>query len=123
MNQPVEITATVIPPLNVSDSTVEILLPEGFELVSGNLKWQGYLKENEAVQIEGTIKAVKTGTWAIQFLATANPPTGFNALETKFLYVSVSDNTAEVNDTPLPGINYIGPKQTDSIKTETTKID
>ncbi len=118
LNQPVELTVIAkVPSLayitnngtvqrDISNAKLEILLLDGIELVSGNPKWEGNLQGNETIVLKPTIKAIKTGNYAIQFLATANQPTGFIALETKFLYISVSESGAVVSDTPSSGINY-----------------
>ncbi len=121
LNQPVELTIAASPLYDVSNATLEILLPEGFELVSGDLKWEGNLRRNETILLKAIIKSIKTGDWAIQFLAVANPPErGFIALETKFSYVSVSETASIVNDTPSPGIEYKVSIQK-SMKTTTEK--
>ena len=44
-------------------------LPEGFELVSGNLSWYGYAETPE-VNLEATIRAVKDGEWRLFGRAT-----------------------------------------------------
>jgi hypothetical protein len=52
--------------------TVQIVLPEGFSLVSGNLTWAGDLptKESSRVEIKTVIQAIKTGYWIIAAYAT-----------------------------------------------------
>ncbi len=123
LNQPVEITVTASSPsVNVSNVTLEILLPDGFELISGNLKWEGDIQMDEIKNLNAEIKSVKTGNWVIQFLATANLPRGVTYLETDFLYISVYETEAKVSDTPSIGIIYNSSAQMSSQKTTTEKI-
>jgi hypothetical protein len=99
LNQLFEITVTASSPsVNVSNVTLELLLPEGFELISGNLRWTGDLHKDEIKNLNAEIKAVNTGDMAIQFLATADLPSGFTFLDTKFLYFSVTETESEVSN-------------------------
>lgn len=59
---------------NMPETIANIELPEGFELVDGDLNWEGYLK-NEPQQFSATIKAVEIGNWTIK-ARIRSPPTG-----------------------------------------------
>ncbi len=88
LNQPVELTCTVIAtPFMGSNSSIKILLPDGFELVSGNLSWKGYIEKNNTVQVKAIIKAVETGNWMIGAWAG---PSWNEKYDRANLYVSVS---------------------------------
>jgi len=66
LDQPVELTCFVkTTPYMGMNTSIEIILPEGFEFVSGNLSWSGYIAKNDTAQVKATIKAVKTGNWII----------------------------------------------------------
>lgn len=73
-----EITATVWYTSKIKEGMPETIanieLPEGFELVDGDLNWEGYVK-NEPQQFSATIKAVEIGNWTIK-ARIRSPPTG-----------------------------------------------
>lgn len=60
------------------DTTARIVLPEGFELIDGDLQWEGDLTRDTIVQIKATIKAVKTGDWRIRAVAWFSPSGGIS---------------------------------------------
>ena len=102
LNKPVGISFTVqaeIAPKRPVNGTVRILLPEGFELVEGNLSWKGEMKRGEIITLNATIKAVKTGEWTIQAVAGFTSPYGVQ--EILFLYVNVGENSATVTTYPF----------------------
>jgi len=72
--------------------TANIVLPEGFALVNGDLSWNGDLGTNQTVQIISTIKAVKTGDWTIGADLKG-------AMD--FLYITVSEDGASLSDEPF----------------------
>lgn len=67
-----------------------------------NSTWNGYLKK-EPIQFSITVKAIEIGNWTIEANART-PPTGdawVGGID--FLYLSVSENSAEVRkDRPFP---------------------
>ena len=83
-----------------SDIFIEIELPEGFELVSGTLKWQGHVDPNQTITHTVTIKAVKTGKWTIRVWGG---PSGSPRFELYNLYVIVTETSAEVFTDPYFG--------------------
>ncbi|MBI2578075.1 MAG: hypothetical protein HYW26_00010 [Candidatus Aenigmarchaeota archaeon] len=104
LNKPVGISFTVqaeIAPKRPVNGTVKILLPEGFELVAGNLSWSGEMERGEVITLNATIKAVKTGDWTIEAVAKIFGPYGGHAQENLYLYVTVGENSATVTTDPF----------------------
>lgn len=120
LNQPVEITVIAeSSPADIPNATFEIRLPEGFELISGSLKWQGNLKKNDTITLRAKIKTIRTGDYAIQFLSTYMKDSLPLALDTKFIYISVSESETKISYTPLPWVDYKITNYPDSLKTDT----
>lgn len=93
LNENAEITLTVITIRTAPTASAKITLPEGFELVSGDLNWNGELVENQPLQLKATVKAVKTGNWAIF---------GGGAGQGDYLYITVNQDSASVSEKPFP---------------------
>lgn len=86
--------------LTLENMSVEIRLPEGLELVSGELFWLGDVaKGDEIVAIEAIVRAVKIGNWAIELSKSIDPEEqggfGFMPGWLDAIYVSVSEDSAE----------------------------
>ncbi len=79
---PIEVDATISPEPNVGrdvtlhiemyarsgdhpNATLEVYLPEGIELVSGDLSWEGAIAEGETVAFDLTISVITEGEWPI----------------------------------------------------------
>jgi hypothetical protein len=82
---------------NQPEYKLEILLPEGFELVSGELEWQGYTNPGETKTLSVVVKSVKTGDWHIQAWAgpLSNP-----RYDVENRYVAVSEKDTIVSESP-----------------------
>jgi hypothetical protein len=94
LGETAEITLSVISPRTTGNNVlVQIKLPEGFELVSGDINWSGVLKENEEFQLKAIIKAIEIGKWTIFGGA---PGLG------DYLYISVSEDSAYISEEPFP---------------------
>ena len=87
-------TVEVMPEYNktIEDLSAEVILPEGFAHVSGDLTWQGDLNPRQPIQITSTIKSVKTGEWAIG----GSVKGAFD-----YLYVTVSEDDATISREPF----------------------
>ena len=109
-NEPVELTMDVVGGvLPYPDAAIEIDLPDGFELVSGDLEWQGNLTKDVPVQLKAVVKPVKTGDWVIEgWIIDSEEGKKIRTA----LYVSVSEDSVEVSKTPPPG-----PDANESIRT------
>ena len=93
LNENAEITLTVTTIRSAPTASAKITLPEGFELVSGDLNWNGELVENQPLQLKVIVKAVKTGNWTIF---------GGGSGEGDYLYITVNENSAYINEKPFP---------------------
>ena len=100
LGKPVQVTAT----FNlVKDYFKEVVrgvdanieLSEGFQLISGDLEWQGDFLRGQTYTITATIKSIKTGTRLISANAWSelDGANGFTGL-----YVTVNQNGASISD-------------------------
>ena len=88
---------------DVRNMSLEIILPEALELVSGDLSWMGNISEGEEVEvISAVVKSVKTGNWTIEVHGYINPEEhGYYGGEGWFpIYVSISEDSAEWGTVP-----------------------
>ena len=110
LEKPVEITFTFgiqeDYPHDAKDATARIIIPEAFELVSGTLEWRGDILQHKKYTLQATIKAVKTGNWRIGGVVTYSSSPNYTPHNGDLLYVSVFEDSAEISDGPLPGLNY-----------------
>ena len=65
LNQEVEILFTVNPVLEAPNTSINFYLPDGIELVQGDLTWEGDIGKDEVVEITITVKPVQEGQWDI----------------------------------------------------------
>lgn len=87
---------------------VSVDLPEGLQLVSGNLSWEGQViaQPDESVPtVRALVRSVKKGKWQIRvygYLQKEYP--GFTFLPGGFpVYLDISDDMAEWSLDPPPG--------------------
>jgi len=131
LNNTVELIATVISnvdensllivPFDPKNTTFTIFLPEGFELVSGNLVWNGKLTTTKPILLRATVKAVKTGDWQISLVPLKEKPFAIGCAFNGYmdiritekegwqrfgkggcLFVRITNETGEVSELPLP---------------------
>ncbi len=102
LNQTAELVCTVDSWLYVSlnDLSINITLPAGFELVSGNLSWVGDISMGEKVEvIRAVIKSVEVGNYVIEWHISMNPETqgsySFVPGWHPVVYVTVSEDSAD----------------------------
>jgi len=82
------------------DYGTKIILPEGFELVSGDLVQTNLWKAGEPLIVQVTIKAVQIGNWTIHGLALS--ATG------DALYITVSEDNAYLTEYEIS--SYLSPR-------------
>ena len=101
LNETAEITCTITSVFAAPNTSAQIILPDGFKLVSGELSWQGDIAPNGQESFKFTIKSVKTGNWTIE--AKAGYLFGEDGWYGNIddLYISVSEETALVSGTPF----------------------
>ena len=105
LNQTTEVMCEML--IESTNTTTEIELPEGFELVSGNLTW----KDGGGSVI---VKAVKTGNWTItaatkHYVVTENGTLCHDWGGVDRVYVAVREDTAWISETPFTEIPPLPP--------------
>ena len=101
LNQEAELICIVkAPAISLKNMSVEIRLPEAFELVSGNLSWVGDINLGDEVEvISAIVKAIKIGNWAIELRTSIDPEEqGSFSMYPDWrdaIYVSVLEDSAE----------------------------
>ena len=105
LNQTAELVCEML--IESTNTTTEIELPEGFELVRGNLTW----KDGGGSVI---VKAVKTGNWTIAAAAEHYVVTESGALchdwtDVECIHVAVREDTAWISETPFTEIPPLPP--------------
>lgn len=100
LNQTDELVCTISnhESMLLHNMSVDITLPEGFELVSGELSWLGNIPEGDEVEvISAVIKAVKVGNWTIDVTSYLDPEKhgGTGSIGAYDVYVTVTENSAE----------------------------
>ena len=105
LNQTTEVMCEML--TESTNTTTEIELPEGFELVSGNLTWN----DGGGSVI---VKAVKTGNWTITATTTHDVFTEDGILchdwtDVECIHVAVREDTAWISETPFTEIPPLPP--------------
>ena len=80
------------------DMSINIILPDGLELVSGQLSWTGSVPEaTEITVINTTVRAVQVGNWTVTVDGYIDPEKhgGFDGNGHYDIYVSITENSAE----------------------------
>jgi hypothetical protein len=82
------------------DVTAEIILPEGFERVDGDLTWEGDFMHGKTYTVTATVKAIMIGDWEITARALFSPTASSVQGGSTVLYVTVTEDGATVRDRP-----------------------
>jgi hypothetical protein len=98
LGQEVTLTFSVRPLIDAPNTTAQITLPEGFELVGGRLNWNGDLAANEAQGLQVQVKAVRTGFWTITAESVTHIPGGAVFGRSVSLYVDLTETDATVSE-------------------------
>ncbi len=78
LNRVVELTFTLEAAHDAPNTSIEIFLPEGIELVEGSLVWRGDLRKNEKVEHRISVKVVREGEWRIRAWVSNEKFRGFD---------------------------------------------
>jgi len=103
LNNPVNLVCTAIERDFASNIVIEVILPEGFELVDGTLTWEGHVDPNQTKTHTVTVKAVKTGQWTISAWAG---PDYYPHYDAESLYVTVTETSAHISEEPFQMDSY-----------------
>lgn len=120
LNNPVELTYSVITSTQISNASIEIEVPEGISIISGNPHWKGDLSYMDTVTIKLTIQILESGNYTIQGRVGGNILQGRvkvnerGAMSQIFLLVNERDTI--IRNSPIQSGGSIKP-------TEITKID
>jgi hypothetical protein len=104
LNMVVKLMFTATPLENAPNTTVQILLPDEFVLVAGDLFWNGDLAKNETILLNASVKAVKVGDYVIKASAISEGQWTFGKSDS--LYISVFETTATISD-KVPINNWV----------------
>ncbi|VUT27939.1 MAG: hypothetical protein SYNGOMJ08_00496 [Candidatus Syntrophoarchaeum sp. GoM_oil] len=105
LNTVVKLTFTATPLADAPNTTVQILLPDEFVLVVGDVFWNGDLAKSKTIQLNASVKAVKVGDYIIKASAISDQ-ISYIFGKPDNLYVSVLNTTAMVGDkAPIEPIN------------------
>jgi len=90
LNQPTELTFSITPTADAPNTSINIQLPEGIQLVSGNLSWEGNIEQGKTINNIVTVKVIKIGDWSIDGSVESILP-GNNIVHSNFsVYISTS---------------------------------
>jgi len=93
LNRTVELVFTLETIDDAPNTTIKMFLPEGIELVEGNLLWNGDIKKDEKIEHKISIKVVKEGEWRIRAWVENEKFSGFN--RAFFCYIDSEVSTGE----------------------------
>jgi len=97
LNETAQLICTITSVVDAPNTTAQITLPEGFELISGNLSWHGDIVANGQESFNVVIKSVKTGIWTIE-AGAGYPIIPYDWCgASDYLFISVSEDTALVS--------------------------
>jgi hypothetical protein len=97
LNQTAELLCTVITRISVKSMSINVDLPDAFELVSGELSWIGDVPaDSETTVIKALVKSVQVGNWTIDTRSQMDPQEngGYRGGDYP-IYVSVLEDSAE----------------------------
>ena len=99
LNQEVEILFTVNPITDSVDSTIDIYLPEGIELVRGDLHWEGDLTKDTMFHMTIVVRPIQEGEWEIWSYVEGLLEGEAEKGRDYFLFFLTSRNSGEVSRT------------------------
>ncbi len=79
-----------------SNVTIWVVLPEGVELVSGSLEWQGSLTANHSQSHELSIRVTQEGDWRLRIGAFSTFSANNGYQDTETLHLIASEDTVRV---------------------------
>ena len=97
LGQSAELLANISSVRDYSNTIVNINLPEGFELISGDLSWEGNLTKDQVLQLKVIIKAVKNGEWTIEGSVKSVVSEDSWWVDKDTIYISIDNSKTSVN--------------------------
>lgn len=80
VNQQSVLRAVILAKINYKNVSLEINLPKGIELVSGDPKWTGDMANNSTNEINIIIRPIKSGDYEITTVLTVGPQPSYSLL-------------------------------------------
>lgn len=101
VNKIVNLTTQLLSIINATNTTANITLPYGVELIGGSTQWNGSLIENITRNLTITIRVNSTGNFSIEANAR-DPPNGSTYMGAReFIYLEVTDSNTKVSNVPI----------------------
>ncbi len=105
LNQEIELTYFVEPEIDVPNASMRIDLPDGIELIEGDLTWTGAIQKGERVEMKLRLKVVELGEWQIVAVSYYMSGQGkFSHSEGYFIYFTSSDAEGKISRRSSQGI-------------------
>jgi hypothetical protein len=116
LNQTAKLTCAVSSIEDAPNTTAEIVLPEGFELINGDIIWNGNIPRDGEIEFNVTIKSIKNGNWTIEASAKCMISHDSWFENGDRIYIFVSEDKASISDEPpiLPECSGMGIKLNES---------
>ena len=85
------------------DVSLEVLLPEGFALVKGELQWRGDLIGDEAAEVRAHVRPGGSGEGMIEAVVRVRDlPPYEQVADRKRLFVYVTEGKISIRSSPVP---------------------
>ena len=104
LNRTVELVFTLETVDDAPNTTIKMFLPEGIELVEGNLLWNGDIKKDEKIEHKISIKVVKEGEWRIRAWVENEKFSGFNRAFFCYIDSGINSGNLSKKSTEMPEV-------------------
>ena len=84
VNEPFNVTVTLLAKEDVKDYSTSLVLPQGLELVEGSTQWSGELKAGEEKSFNVLVKPVEAGEFKLNLVSVLL----FISIKSRLLYPS-----------------------------------
>jgi hypothetical protein len=82
--------------VHAPNTTVEISLSPGVELVEGDLIWKGDIEPDQTISFDVTIRVTTAGDWPVSIYAYSSPDGESRWGDQEFFYIRSSDTSAQI---------------------------
>ncbi|MBI5354454.1 MAG: hypothetical protein HZB50_17575 [Chloroflexi bacterium] len=115
LNQVVNLKISISTPIPINNIQAQLLLPNGFTLVSGEAEWGFDLDANQSYETEVVVMANTLGESQIQVDATGQQDTAIIGNK-KIIYINVLTDTADVSIEPFIAVPTSNGEATSTIR-------
>jgi hypothetical protein len=106
LNEPVEIVLTISSFLDAPDTEAIIILPQGVQLIKGDLHWRGDLQTDTVKTLKAQIVFTTEGNITLEGKALRSLGNGDSWGDSAFIYLYVSESFSQTGfitkSTPIP---------------------